>query len=452
MALPPLGPFGFSTSSTQRNTDTFNFLLNDGQGGGSASTLQSPATILPDGTGTAQLTINSTGFTTSSLNVTSALGISVIGVNGDVQSSVGLGNTPTVWLAKLQGDGLLRVGLNENGSNPVMTVDATNNTVNLCAPVGGGSVVANAPLTIQDQTQTATGVVIQGEPPFVGVTGVSRIANNLAANGALQLGSSVAKPNVLTVSDIAGSASVTVGANGAGASDIQLTGGITGGAANITTTAGGTGQLSLGASSVNPQTLFIRDGATANSGYVEITGGTAGTSALQLRGFQTGGIPTISTNLNTGVATSLAITPGTNDATPAMVLSNDGAGNINIAVNQQMNIAKLPASAGAYTSQVLLPAGTAYSGSLSIDLTSLPSGWAMVYGFSAAPTTTDKNNMFSVMVFTGPTNVLQGGGVGGLAGSATCFPDPTNNTSLQVNFAGATSTGYSILGITLLGG
>jgi hypothetical protein len=353
-----------------------------------------------------------------------------------------------------QGSSVLKFTSDPLGASQLVAFDIPGAAVTLgLGPVAASSnVVVNTPLTIQDQTQTATGVVIQGEPPFVGVTGVSRIANNLAANGALQLGSSAAKPNVLTVSDIAGSASVTVGANGAGASDIQLTGGITGGAANITTTAGGTGKLSLGASSVNPQTLLVRDGATANSGYVEITGGTAGTSALQLRGFQTGGVPTISTNLNTGVATSLAITPGTNDVTPAMVLSNDGVGNINIAVNQQMNIAKLPASAGAYTSQVLLPAGTAYSGSVSVDLTALPSGWAMVYGFAAAPTATDKNNMFSVMVYTGPTNVLQGGGVGGLAGSVTCFPDPANATSLQVNFAGATSTGYSILGITLLGG
>ena len=428
MALPPLGPFGFSTSSTQRNTDTFNFLLNDGQGGGgSTSNIQSPASVVPNVPG-----------------------------GSSVLTFAGSRNVITMNLANIveQGTSVLKFTSDPLGASQLVAFDISGAAVTLGAgPVAASSnVVVNTPLTIQDQTQTATGVVIQGEPPFVGVTGVSRIANNLAANGALQLGSSVAKPNVLTVSDIAGSASVTVGANGAGASDIQLTGGITGGAANITTTAGGTGQLSLGASSVNPQTLFIRDGATANSGYVEITGGTAGTNALQLRGFQTGGIPTISTNLNTGVATSLAITPGTNDATPAMVLSNDGAGNINIAVNQQMNIAKLPASAGAYTSQVLLPAGTAYSGSLSIDLTALPSGWAMVYGFSAAPTASDKNNMFSVMVFTGPTNVLQGGGVGGLAGSATCFPDPANNTSLQVNFAGATSTGYSILGITLLGG
>lgn len=428
MALPPLGPFGFSTSSTQRNTDTFNFLLNDGQGGGvSTSNIQSPASVIPNAPG-----------------------------GSSVLTFAGSRNVITMNLANIveQGSSVLKFTSDPLGASQLVAFDIPGAAVTLgLGPVAASSnVVVNTPLTIQDQTQTATGVVIQGEPPFVGVTGVSRIANNLAANGALQLGSSAAKPNVLTVRDIAGSASVTVGANGAGASDIQLTGGITGGAANITTTAGGTGQLSLGASSVNPQTLLVRDGATANSGYVEITGGTAGTSALQLRGFQTGGVPTISTNLNTGVATSLAITPGTNDVTPAMVLSNDGAGNINIAVNQQMNIAKLPASAGTYTSQVLLPAGVAYSGSVSVDLTALPSGWAMVYGFSATPTTTDKNNMFSVMVYTGPTNVLQGGGVGGLAGSVTCFPDPANATSLQVNFAGATSTGYSILGITLLGG
>ena len=464
-------------SATFANPSTPFYAANGGGGGGSS--LTSPATITPDATGNVSLALNA--ITTPGSTPTSGATVSVVnnvtgGGGAAVIVSDTTGNDAALQLLNTAGGnslilmgtaaapvGIIAPSLTAAGQiqmgvvnvpagsipTPVVKIDAANNIVDIANPLAAASVFLNGQtfVTSSASRPPTNALVLSNSSPTA-----SAITQQVASGGTLQLGSSVAKPNVLTVSDIAGSASVTVGANGAGASDIQLTGGITGGAANITTTAGGTGQLSLGASSVNPQTLFIRDGATANSGYVEITGGTAGTSALQLRGFQTGGIPTISTNLNTGVATSLAITPGTNDATPAMVLSNDGAGNINIAVNQQMNISKLPASAGAYTSQVLLPAGTAYSGSLSIDLTALPSGWAMVYGFSAAPTATDKNNMFSVMVFTGPTNVLQGGGVGGLAGSATCFPDPANNTSLQVNFAGATSTGYSILGITLLGG
>ena len=120
--------------------------------GGSASTLQSPATILPEvGTGTAQLTMNSTGAATSFLDMASAA-ISVIGLNGNVQSSLGFGNTPAVWLSKLQGDSLLRVGLNENGTAPVMTVDATNNIVNLGNAAEAGNVNINAGLIY-----TATG-------------------------------------------------------------------------------------------------------------------------------------------------------------------------------------------------------------------------------------------------------------------------------------------------------
>ena len=139
------GPYGYSTSSTQRNKDTFNFVVNDGTAGG-ASTLQSPATILPEvGTGTAQLTMNSTGAATSFLNMSSAA-TSVIGVNGNVQSSVGFGNTPAVWLAKLAGDGKLRVGLNENGTTPVVTVDASNNIVNLGNAGAAGTVNVNTGL------------------------------------------------------------------------------------------------------------------------------------------------------------------------------------------------------------------------------------------------------------------------------------------------------------------
>ena len=131
-------------SATFANPSTPFYAANGG--GGSASTLQSPATILPEvGTGTAQLTINSTGAATSFLNMASAA-ISVIGLNGNVQSSVVLGNTPSVCLTKLQGDGLLRVGLNENGTTPVMSVDATNNIVNLGNAGAAGTVNVNTGL------------------------------------------------------------------------------------------------------------------------------------------------------------------------------------------------------------------------------------------------------------------------------------------------------------------
>ena len=240
-------------SATFANPSTPFYAANGG--GGSASTLQSPATILPEvGTGTAQLTMNSTGAATSFLNMASAA-TSVIGVNGNVQSSVGFGNTPAVWLAKLQGDGLLRVGLNENGTAPVMSVDATNNIVNLGAPVAGGSVVANAPLTIQDQTYPATGVVISGEPPFLGVTGVSRISNDLVSNGVLQLGSSVAHPDTLELIETTGGGAygyVTVGGQSGGTGDrLKFYGG--GAACSITTDdAGVSGVLNIGADDTNP--------------------------------------------------------------------------------------------------------------------------------------------------------------------------------------------------------
>jgi hypothetical protein len=432
-----------------------------GSGGGSTSNLQSPASITPavlDGSAYFNFISSTNG--TSCLPANPAALITVYSTTGNIaevnvfctgggNSQINMGNITGVTLEVAAATANLLEIINGNTGVDYLTVDTSSNVLTLGNAAAAGTTTVNTPLTIQDGSN-ATGLVIAGSLPFVGVTGVSRISNNLAANGVVQIGTSVAKPVVIEAKDSLGSASVTVGGNGTGLADIVLTGGPDGGAANITTTTAGAGQMSLGASAVNPQTVFIRDGATANSGYVDITGGTSGTDALRLRGYQAGGFPIISTNRPSGTVASLTLTPGTNDVTPAMTITSDGSGNINTNFFQTTNFSKPILSSNPWIPQVLRTTGVA-SGTFDVDLTQLPSGWAVVYGFSTTPLL-DRQQMFSVMVYTDATSIITGGGIGGVPGLAQTIVSATNPAALQVQLANPSSANYSILGMTLLGG
>lgn len=426
-------------------------------GGGGGDSLQSPVDITPAVDTTVSLTLGpivaggSATITVGSFqeNNTSLLSLN----NGNYGSSaIEMGNGGSQVLLEVAAlSSTFEIANAASGTN-IAALDTLNNAVTLgngpFAPAG--NTVVNTPLIIQDQDFSGTALSISGQIPFIGVNGVTSIKNTVASGGAIQIGSSLATPTVMSVFDTLGGAAVSVGGNGVGLTDVVISGGIVGGAANITTSASNTGQMTIGASATNSQTVFVRDGATANSGYVDITGGTAGTDALRLRGYQTGGSPTISTNRITGAAAAITITPGSDDVTPAMTIVNDGAGNVNTNFFQTTNFSKPILASSPWSPQVLRVAGVA-SGTFDVDLTQLPSGWAIVYGSSTTPLV-DRQAMFSVMVYTGATSQITGGGIGGIIGLADTIVSATNPAALQVRLGAPTSANYTILGMTLLGG
>jgi hypothetical protein len=168
------------------------------------------------------------------------------------------------------GDSFMKFTSDPMGASQLVAFDIPGSAVTLgVGPVASSSnVVVNTPLTIQDQTYPATGVVISGEPPFLGVTGVSRISNDLVSNGVLQLGSSVAHGDTLELIETTGGGAygyVSVGGQSGGTGDrLKLYGG--GAACSVTTDdAGTTGVLNIGADDSNPsyQSLAFTHAAVA---------------------------------------------------------------------------------------------------------------------------------------------------------------------------------------------
>jgi len=230
-------------SATFANPSTPFYAALGGGGGGSTSNIQSPATVVPNAPGGASVLTFA-----GSRNVITMAGANIVE----------------------EGTSVLKFTSDPLGVSQLVAFDIPGSAVTLgVGPVAlGSNVVVNTPLTIQDQTYPATGLVISGEPPFVGVTGVSRISNDLVSNGVLQLGSSVAQATTVQLQETTGGGAygyVTIGGQSGGTGDrLKMYGG--GAACSITTNdAGTTGVLNIGADDSNPsyQSLAFTHNAVA---------------------------------------------------------------------------------------------------------------------------------------------------------------------------------------------
>ena len=211
--------------------------------------MQSPATITPDGVGTVSLTAAATGGGGSFVSLTSA-GASVVAIDG-IQSVVTFGTGPAVALTNLTGNSVLLISESENGSNPTVEIDVAANDVVLCNPAAaGGSVTANNPITLNNNT-------VGGISGIVGVvTGGVALRNQAASGGSVFIGSSQGQPTTLTVNEVASLGQVVVGGRGVG-SGITLAGGDTEAGASA-----GAGTIVMG-TNVGTEKLYL--GANGNT-------------------------------------------------------------------------------------------------------------------------------------------------------------------------------------------
>lgn len=282
------------------------------------------------------------------------------------------------------------------------------------------------------------------------------------SSGNLNLGANSAYNNIVVTPGSPGiNGTVTVGGNGA--SNIVMVGGGNSISPDIRTDSANSGTLVLGASVVNPYTVFISDGSTADTAFVDITGGTSSSYAVRLQGGRpSSASPTlvkVSTNALQGGGGNLGLSSGFDDTVPAIQI-NDSEVSMGRQVyfrGQGGPIAAwyLSGSSPGSPPYVILNVGALPSGVTNIDLSPLSQGWSLVYGGSVATTinAADTLAMFSVMVYINASNVITGGGVGGVGGFVVTQPAASpNSTSLQVNLAASTSADYRIYGITLFGG
>ena len=348
-------------NTVQANSDSFYFALAGSEGPGSS--LQSPATVIPAANGSSILNvIQTTG------SATPAAAILVSSQNGNdavVQIDSTTGGNSSLLLTNssvggksvfLANDGAstgsLAIGDNASG-NVYMLIDTVGNDVSIGATAGGaipsGTVTTQSSLLVKDYVGGANAVAISPSSPTQSV-----IAQTIASTGTLNLGSSVACPGTIAISDTgAGTAVAQVGGNGG--TNILMAG--QGGSfpyTTIRTDAANSGTMTLGASVANNTTVFVRDGAASNSGYVDITGGTTAGVALRLQGANTtvGANSTyVSTNLGTGGGGLLSLSSGYNDV-PGAVQIEDATVKINrpitgYSVGQSGNIAALNDGASA---------------------------------------------------------------------------------------------------------
>jgi hypothetical protein len=337
----------------------------------------------------------------------------------------------------------------ETGSplNQVAKFNTAANITDIGNPLNAGAIYLN-------NTTTVTSSGTRPAPSGIVLTPTSNVNSNIgqacASGGALILGSSVACPATLVVQDTSGADTAFVGIVGSGSGGpIRLQGASA--ALNVPIIANnnvGPATLCLGASANNPQTVFLTDptGST-DAAYVDITGGTAATRALRLQGCRTGqNTATVSTNFASGGGGVLNLTSG----------YNDGQAKIEIADNS-ITFGRPPSAAAPGWAPILLygPQATG-PGTITVDCSTLPSGWCVVYGVSGSGANPlspgDRASMFNTILYSGPGNAITAGGLGGVPAYCVTLPSATNNTSLDVNFASATSSSYAIYGMPLIGG
>jgi hypothetical protein len=296
-------------NTVQANQQSFFFALSGGGGGGAGSTLQSPASIVPDAAvGNALLSV-----------------VALAGSNGSGQVSVigeGTGGGAVVIGAGTQLP--FRIQAEVVGALPGNNVIAiTGNTEPVAAfsynedahvvalgdANAAGSVKTNNAFYVSDPAGGANNVIIAPTSATE-----STISQSVATGGILALSSSISSPSNILTFDSAGVATTVIGGNtGAG---ILLRGGVGSGSPNIFANVGDAGTLSLGSSSAVTASIVMSDSGGVDPGRTVINNfvpPATSDSQILLTTIPTGVTPLTNPNpLLTGLYL-FAITPNDND-------------------------------------------------------------------------------------------------------------------------------------------
>ena len=225
--------------------------------GGSASTLQSPVAIIPDGSGNATLAANASGIAGAA--TLSAVGSA--GVPGGPGNVIAGGFGTAYRMGVETNAGVLQIGVNSGAVYPVISYDSQNTHQLILgdrSAVSTASIQTNLPFVVRDYAIDNT--ALNGVSISEDSTTACTIANACATGGSLRLGSSQAYPDAVTVRDTGAQCYTTFSGNGG--NGVLIEGGTS--VANIsiiatTATTNTNGQLQLGASSGATNTINITD-------------------------------------------------------------------------------------------------------------------------------------------------------------------------------------------------
>jgi hypothetical protein len=318
--------------------------------GGSASTLQSPVAIVPDGSGNTTLAANASGVAGGA--VLSAVGsANVPGGPGSVIVG-GFGTSYRMGVTDVSG--VLRIGINSS-AYPAIAYDSQNTHQLILgdrSALASASIQTNLPFVVRDYAIDNT--ALNGVSISEDSTTQCTIANACANSGLLRLGSSQAFTNTLVVSDVAIPSPLTanyVQVNGTpGQVPLVINGaqGSGGGCGIYPNSASGiTSSLNLGASSVVPAVVKIRQ--SADVGFVDV-GGNGGQS-VRLQGTTAGAsVQTAIVTSDAGIGGQLSL--GGSSGSANNILISDTTATFDQQIVQQV------AGAVTYQAGIVLAAGS----------------------------------------------------------------------------------------------
>lgn len=300
------------------------------------SSLQSPVDLIPDtngdqtlqlvassGSGEANILVASTNGNDATITISNTPGGNSDLIMGQTAAPGGTGAVRITAPGAIVGGGQIQI---ENGAGgaPLAVFDTVNNGVYLGrTDIAGLTTVRNG-LKVADEYTTSpssNGIGITQTSANVGViAGTATTGTNT-----LNIGSSANAPDIMTLVDSgADTAQCIIGGNGS--TNLSIFGGTVANpnvGVNLRTDAASSGIMTIGSSVNNPTIMFVKDGGTSGSGFVDVAGGVPASIALRLQGSNSQ-VGSNSAQVSTNNALSQNPTLNINnsvDGTPAIVIN-----------------------------------------------------------------------------------------------------------------------------------
>jgi len=252
-------------NTVQANRQSYFFALAGGGGGG--TTLQSPASVNPDGTGTATLAVSAN----------QAGGSAAVAVVGGATSSgaITVGGYGTTYRAAVLGPApilpslpALTIGLNSSAT-PAISYDGGNGSL-ILGDGSLGTIQTRNALFVSDVATSGNNKL--GMSPLTATTSV--ISQSMPGGGTVSIGSSTPFPATLVVSDVpkngAGNWVEVNGASGQVPLFISGSQGVGGNCYIYPDSPGNASVMNVGSSQINPSAITMTDAGVAGSGRTVI--------------------------------------------------------------------------------------------------------------------------------------------------------------------------------------
>lgn len=408
-------------------------------GGGGGDTLQSPVDIIPEtdgstivnivastGSGEANLLVSSTNGNAATVTISNTIGGDAVLSIGQAAAPGGTGAVAIYSPGNLVGGGQINISnASEIGTDADVAIfDTINNNVTLGSGKTAGLTAINNGLLVRDEfvtTPATNGIGITMTSAHVGVIAGS---DSTGVTNTLQLGSSAVVPDIITLVDTgATTAQCIIGGNNG--TNLSIFGGTLATpnvGVNLRTDAASSGIMTIGSSVNNPTIMFVKDGGTSGSGFVDIAGGVPASIALRLQGSNSqvgSNSAQISTNNAFAANPTLNINNSV-DGTPAIVVSSTTV-RINKLITGYLNGTTAPQTALADNASVPIPGS---------DYGSLGAGLFTILVATTNQTATGQSSVqvSSMGYMSSNTQKWVGGN-----GFGQALVNPTRNFFVQVN-------------------